>query len=453
MKTSIHKRLTVRIFIPIVLANIAVWLTFLTQNILEEATIDIWQRTSEIDRHIGALETCTTEQEAILVAKVIAAKYEWSPEVPILVELWTKNNQRLFFNQKKIWFTYPPLIGDPDNITEAVANGKKYNLIRRDGRRWSLRVAIPQPLQPLHEYIAEYAAEPGFTRPLALSFFVLMLALWLAATRGLLPLHLLARRVAERPATDLSPLHFDARYAELKPTVAALDAMLLQLNQSVEREQTFIQHAVQQLRSPMAQITALVQVLASDSDVLEKQRAEQQIDDAIAHISHLIQQLLEMARVEGMLVQDKQVQDIAKLVRQDLAKIVPGARARQIAISLEAQQTLPHCLERNSFQLIFHNLLDNAIRYGREGGMVEVELSTDGDSLLLSVADDGPGIGVEERERVFERFYRGVGDDTFGSGLGLAIVRQAAKRLKATVEIADGLHGRGCRFLVRIPGG
>ena len=67
-----------------------------------------------------------------------------------------------------------------------------------------------------------------------------------------------------------------------------------------------------------------------------------------------------------------------------------GARARQIVISLKAQQTLPHCLRRNSFQLIFHNLLDNAIRYEREGGMVVVELSRDGDSMLLSVTDAGP---------------------------------------------------------------
>jgi signal transduction histidine kinase len=131
--------------------------------------------------------------------------------------------------------------------------------------------------------------------------------------------------------------------------------------------------------------------------------------------------------------------------------MVTAARARQIALALEAPQVLLHSLEHNSFQLIFHNLLDNAIRYGRGGGLVEIELSQQGDSLLLSVADDGPGIHPEQREQVFERFYRGAGDDSFGTGLGLAIVRQAATRLNASVEITDGLQGRGCRFLVRIP--
>ncbi len=448
----ISPSLTGRIFGPIVIANIAAWLVILTINILGEATIDIWHRTSEVQHRGEIIETCATEQEAIMTAKVIAVLYEWSPDVPILFELWSHDNRRLFFNQKKITFTYSPLMGDPQKVTQVVANGKKYNLIRHDGRRWSLRVAIPQPLQPLHEYIAEFATAPTFLSPLAISFSALLLLLWLAVTRGLMPLRLLTRHVAERPATDLSPLNVAIKNAELKPMAAALDAMMLQLKASVEREQSFIQHAGQQLHMPMAQITALVQILASDASAQDKQLAEQQIDEVIARTSHLIQQLLEMARVDGLPAQDKQMVDVAQLVRLHLAKSIPGARARQIALTLEAAQILPHYMERNSFQLILHNLLDNAIRYGRVGGMVEVELKKDGESLLLSVADDGSGIAVEEREQVFERFYRGAGSDTLGAGLGLAIAREAAKRMGATVEILDGLQGQGCRFLVRVQG-
>ena len=447
-----------RIFVPIVIANIAAWLAVLTLNIFGEATIDVWSRANDLKERVAILETCTTEQEAIMTARVIAVLYEWSPDVPILFELWTHDAvwphqaQRLFFNQKNITFTYPPLVGDPKKITQVVANGKKYNLIRQDGRRWSLRVAIPRPLQPLHEYIAEFGTDSRFLWPLAISFSVLLLALWLAISRGLQPLRTLARRVANRPATDLSPLHFNARYGELKPMATALDAMLLQLKASVEREQTFIEHAGQQLHAPLARITALVQVLANEPDATDKQHAAQQIDEVIARTSHLIQQLLEMARVEGLLVQERQTQDVAQLVRLHLAQMVPAARARHIALALEAPQVLLHCLERNSFQLIFHNVLDNAIRYGRAGGMVEIELKKDGDSLLLSVADDGPGISLDERERVFERFYQRAGHDAFGAGLGLAIVRQAATRMGATVAISDGLQGQGCRFLLRVPG-
>lgn len=454
MKPSLRRR----IFIPLFLANIAVWLAVLTLNILMEATIDVRNRVGEVERRSAVLESCTTEQEAIMTAKVLAVLYEWSPQVPILFELWSSEatspqpSRRLFFNQKNLKFSYAPLIGDPNKVTEVIANGNQYNLIRKDGPRWSLRVAIPQPLQPLHEYIIEYGTEREYLTQVATSFFLLTLMLWAAMTRGLRPLQLLAQRIAERQESDLSPLKVDAKYAELQPMAKALDALMLQLNASVEREQSFIQYAGQQLHAPLAQIKALVQVLASESNATEKQAASEQIDAAIARTSHLIQQLLEMAWVDGVQTQDKQSQDIAELVRLHLAKIIPNARAKQISLSLEAPEHLLHYVERNSLQLILQNLLDNAMRFVRVGGMVEVELTADGESLVLSVADDGPGIRVEERELVFERFYRGAGNATFGSGLGLAIARQAATRMGAALTISSGLQGQGCCFVLRIPG-
>ena len=458
LRARLEPSLRRRIFIPLFVANIAVWLTILTLDILTEATIDVSNRKGEVERRSAILESCVTEQEAIMTARALAVLHEWSPQVPILFELWSSDahssqpSRRLFYNQKKIKFSYPPLIGDPNKVTEVIANGNKYNLIRQDGPRWSLRVAIPQPAQPLHEYIVEYGTRREYLSQVAISFFLLTLMLWTAMTRGLLPLQLLARRVAQREEGDLSPLNVDAKYAELKPMAAALDSMMLQLNASVEREQSFIQHAGQQLHEPLAQIQALVEILASEVNATEKQAASEQIDASIARTSHLIQQLLEMAWVDGVQTQDQQSHDIAELVRLYLAKIIPSARARQISLSLEAEETLPHKLERNSLQLILQNLLDNAIRYGRVGGMIEVELRKEGDCLLLSVADDGPGIAQDQREQVFERFYRGVGNDSFGSGLGLAIARQAAMRMGATLSVSTGLQGRGCCFLLRIPG-
>jgi two-component system, OmpR family, sensor histidine kinase QseC len=458
LRATLKPSLRRRIFIPLFVANIAVWITVLTLNILAEPTIDVRNRTGEVQRRSAILERCNTEQEAIIMARVLAVFYEWSPDVPILFELWRSEShspqpgRRLYFNQKNLKFNYAPLIGDPGKVTEIVANGKKYNLIRQDGPRWSLRVAIPQPLQPLHEYITEFGTQREYLTQMATSFFLLTLMLWAAMRRGLQPLQLLAQRIAQRQESDLSPLNVDAKYAELQPMAQALEAMMLQLGASIGREQTFIQHAGQQLQQPLVQITALVQILASEANAAEKQAASEQIDAAITRTSHLIQQLLEMAWVDGMQIQEKHSYDIAELVRLHLAKTIPGARARQISLALEAPEHLPYHLERNSLQLILQNLLDNAIRYGQIGGMVEVELSKEGDSLLLSVTDDGPGIPADLRESVFERFYRGADSASFGSGLGLAIARQAAKRMGATLTISTSLQGQGCRFLLRIPG-
>jgi signal transduction histidine kinase len=97
------------------------------------------------------------------------------------------------------------------------------------------------------------------------------------------------------------------------------------------------------------------------------------------------------------------------------------------------------------------NLLDNAIRYGREGGRIAVELRARGNALTLCVSDDGSGIANTERPRVFDRFYRGAQrDGAPGTGLGLTIVKQATTRLGGEVLVTEGLDGSGCCFKVEI---
>jgi two-component system sensor histidine kinase QseC len=135
--------------------------------------------------------------------------------------------------------------------------------------------------------------------------------------------------------------------------------------------------------------------------------------------------------------------DVTLLAQKELATFVPAA--------LEPDELL-FVLEAHTFRSILQNLIDNAIRYGREDGTIVVELQLRGGTLVLGVADDGPGISETERERVFERFYRGTGrNDARGSGLGLTIVKQAATRLNGRIQqVSPGLGGRGCSFVVEI---
>ena len=134
-----------------------------------------------------------------------------------------------------------------------------------------------------------------------------------------------------------------------------------------------------------------------------------------------------------------------------LAGAVPRASKRGIELSLDAPDRLVFPLDRSAFQSALNNLIDNALRYGRDGGRVNVTLQADGEYLTLLVADDGPGISPASREHVFERFWRGTGHDVPGAGLGLAIVRQAAGRMGGTVHIEDGLDGRGVAFRIALP--
>jgi len=108
--------------------------------------------------------------------------------------------------------------------------------------------------------------------------------------------------------------------------------------------------------------------------------------------------------------------------------------------------------DAEALRVMLGNLVDNAIHYTPPGGTVDVEAALDRGQVCLIVTDTGPGIPAEERERVFDRFYRRAAAGGPGSGLGLAIVRKIAQRHRACVELGAGAGGRGLKVMVRFPG-
>lgn len=175
------------------------------------------------------------------------------------------------------------------------------------------------------------------------------------------------------------------------------------------------------------------------------------MNDGIARVSHLIQQLLDLARLEGDQACGAEPADAAQMLRQMLAQAASAAIAGGVELSLHAPDSLPLRLDSHAFRGVAQNLLENAIRYTTIGNRISVELSRMDDTLTLAVADDGPGIAPEFREKVFERFYRGANHDIAGAGLGLSIVRQAVSRMGGTVQLTEGIEGKGCRFTVCFP--
>ncbi|NHZ62791.1 ATP-binding protein [Massilia genomosp. 1] len=314
---------------------------------------------------------------------------------------------------------------------------------------WSLRIAEPKP--------ARTATLGGLGRGLIpyllISLPCVLLPLWLAVHQGLRPLRLLAERVAARRREDLSPIGMDPKYSELRPLVAAFDELLASLRGKAQRERAFIEDAAHELRTPMAVISTQAHVIARAADPAARQLAQEHLNLAIARASHLTGQLLELATLDQMAPATIETVDVAGCVRQLLAQQMRLALARRMDLSLDAPDQLDWPVEVAAFHSIVSNLLDNSLRYVPPGGCVRVSLRRDGADLVLSIADDGPGIAPDQRQHIFERFYRGRGHDAPGSGLGLAIVRQAAARMRGEVRIVAGLAGQGCGFEVRLLGG
>ncbi|MFZ6798419.1 sensor histidine kinase [Undibacterium sp. Di24W] len=347
------------------------------------------------------------------------------------------------------------LKGVAGNVIENEFNGERYHVYRAESGAWVL--LIGEPVTSPGWLLARLSS--NLTMSMIISFPLLLLPIWFAVTRGMRPLKLLSNRIAARGPDDLSPLEFNVEYAELSPLAAALDRLLDQLRTKLSREHGFVQDAAHELRTPLAVISAQAHVMMKAETPEERKQAGTHLDAAITRASHLIKQLLDLARIENDEAHTTERLDLCQLLRQALAETVPIATEGNIDLSLEAPDELTRQIDRNAFLSIVHNLLSNALHYGHEKkldaehqrGEVHVELILLNTVVMLSVADDGPGIAEAERALVFERFYRVAGSDKSGSGLGLAIVAQAVARLHGRVRIESGLHGRGCRFIVELP--
>jgi two-component system, OmpR family, sensor histidine kinase QseC len=338
------------------------------------------------------------------------------------------------------------------------ANADTHWLAQARGGPWRLTLAEPRIADAT--VLGLIAAE--LIGSLLLAFPLVLLPLWLAVRSGMQPLSRLTEQLAGRDSQDLSPLGFTPRHDELRLLVIAFDGLLARLRTQQQRERAFVQDAAHELRTPMAVVATQAHLLAHAAGDIERREAAAALDAAVQRSAHLSRQLLTLAMLDEGQPAAPEALDLAALVQQALARQASRALAQGLELSLDAPAVLPSSVDRAAFESVLHNLVENALRYvpcngpGQKigGRHIDVTLSAAPGRITLRVADDGPGIPPDQREAVFERFWRGAaGQDIAGSGLGLAIVRRATARLGGAAHIEDGLDGRGCAFVVSLPRG
>jgi signal transduction histidine kinase len=222
--------------------------------------------------------------------------------------------------------------------------------------------------------------------------------------------------------------------------------------ESVRRD--FVANASHELKTPAASIQAAGETIRSaardDPSVIP--RFAEQLEREAFRLSRIVSDLLDLSRLETGAELDEEV-GLDQVVREERDRYEEAAREGGLTLSIGLGPVAPVRGSVRDLSLLVRNLVDNAIRYTKPGGRVDVTLSGQGDEVVLSVADTGVGIPTRELPRIFERFYRvdrARSRETGGTGLGLSIVKHVIENHGGTVNVTSEL-GRGTCFEVRLP--
>ena len=270
---------------------------------------------------------------------------------------------------------------------------------------------------------------------------------WLVVSFGLRQmLRSLARlsaAIAARGVEARAPIALAGVPDEFSPLVGAMNALIERLELGLEQQRQFLSDAAHELRTPLMALRLQIDLLHAEGD------AEASLDLALPELargagraSALVDQLLRMARYDaGVRTDEPTLQDAVPLVVACLADFVALAESKGIDLGLVASEPAQLRGVERDLRLLVANLIENAVRYTPEGGVVDVGVRVDADRVAIEVADSGPGIPEALMSRVFDRFYRAPNAGAEGTGLGLAICRAIARRHGLTLTLANRTGG------------
>ncbi|HUL42052.1 MAG TPA: sensor histidine kinase N-terminal domain-containing protein [Burkholderiales bacterium] len=272
---------------------------------------------------------------------------------------------------------------------------------------------------------------------------------WFGIKRGLAPLERLRAEISSRAHNDLRPVAMDNAPLEVKPLVQDINSLIWRISNLLNTQKRFFSNAAHQLRTPLAGLQVQVELAIAQAGSTEWKHTFKQIQMATMRITHLVNQLLVLARAEPgdhppESLKPTDLRDIASTAAMEFKT---QAFAKDIDLGFELE---PACVlgEPSLLYELLSNLIDNAIRYTPPNGYVTVRCGARGNEAFLTVNDNGPGIPSAERENVFERFRRLDGTPGEGCGLGLAIVKEIAHRHGASVSLTTPSTGDGTEVSV-----
>lgn len=345
-----------------------------------------------------------------------------------------------------------PLRVDSDGFSEKKISGKDWRIFSTSNEQAKIRTILAERFDTRNELGHRIAQDDIYI--MLLTFPLSGLLIWIIIGRGLDSLDKVAKEVANRAPSHLEAVDLEGIPKEITPVIDELNKLFFRLKEGFEREKRFAADAAHELRKPLAALKAQAQVALNTNDIEEKNQALQKLLTSVNRSTHIVQQLLTISRLvpEATHVPDEDRVNLSKLTREVLAMLAPSAVEKQIELEFDYEHTLPDIPgNATALGILIRNLVDNAIRYCNEQGRVLVQLKEQKNEVLLEVCDNGPGIPSDLQTRVFERFFRVLGNKSPGSGLGLAIVQQICDLHGGRVTLDTPKDHKGLIVRVYLP--
>ncbi len=366
------------------------------------------------------------------------------PSLDYLVQIWSVQGLEIYSSR-------------PQGMTEALPARAVlgYSNLHLAGQDWRVfSAATPQRVvqvaQPLavRQRLAAVAALRSVV-PVAVALPLVAAAIWWLLGMSLAPLARVTRAAQAGGANALDPLPTADLPGEVAPLVEAFNDLLGRLSSAFQAQRSFVADAAHELRSPLTALKLQLGLLRDSAPGEEQEASIARLRGGIDRAVHLVEQLLALARAEPGAAAAQFPLDLADLARQAIADVQPLADKAGVAVSLTAPDDLPLSGDPQALRGALRNLIDNAVKYGARTVQVSALRGARG-APLLRVDDDGPGIPLHARKRVFDRFQRGEHAHVEGSGLGLAIVQAAARQQGASVRLDTSPAG-GLRVEIAWP--
>ena len=305
-----------------------------------------------------------------------------------------------------------------DNTTILGEKWRVFSLTSHDGL---YRCITAERLDVRNDLIGEVFG--GLAMFFVLLVPVLLTTMWFAISRGLQPLQSLTSQIQSRGAEKLDSISENNAPLEIKTITDALNQLLSRLGNALDRERRIVSNAAHELRTPLAAVRLHAELASKATNTADRESSIKQVLAGIDRSTHLVNQLLALA---------------------------PQAEDKNITISSSHDQDIMANVDETSIRLLIRNLLSNAINYTPEGGTIAINLHQDNANSVLTIVDNGPGIPVTERERVFDRFYRLKNHEESGCGIGLSIVKNVVELHKADISLQDPEEGNGLKVTINL---